>query len=144
MFLPSFTFSDTTAIRYQYIQAAEASIMEKLFAQFLTDLIAENQGLQVPLGVADMDIAGGGDGHTFVVRLLVTNAPTGTGWNSTVLTNVKGRFWMGADAEALQEYQEAAIASLKKANSSTINVAVGLAGAAKGTRFMAFMAAQIQ
>jgi hypothetical protein len=122
--------------------------MQRLFLQKLLDIQAEQAGLNV----LDVDIAGGGDGHTFVVRLLVSQAlpttwtatsPSGSvisGWTQANLSNVKAAFWMGSDAEALESYQEAAIASIRLPNSDLQQVAVGHAGAAKGTRFMAFMA----
>ena len=49
---------------------------------------------------------------------------------------------MGANAEALESYQEGAIAALVLGGTPQTNIAVGLAGAAKGTRFMAFIASQ--
>jgi len=143
MFLENFgLFNNLT--RYDYLQATEAAVMEKLFAQYILDLIAENAARvahgQPELNVADLDIAGGGDGHTFVVRILVTSAQPPLGWAAGALTNVQARFWMGSDAEALQDYQEAAIASLTPTGFVLSSIAVGLSGAAKGTRFMAFMA----
>lgn len=142
MFLESLSlFNNLT--RYDYLQATEASVMEKLFAQYILDLIAENAARvghgQPELNVADMDIAGGGDGHTFVVRILLTSATPTLGWVSGALSNVQGRFWMGSDAESLQDYQEAAIASLSPTGFVLSNIAVGLSGSSKGTRFMAFM-----
>jgi len=145
MFLPSVSIGVSDYVRYDYLQATEAAVMEKLFAQYVAGLVAEN----VPLptnqkrNVIDMDISGGGDGHTFVVRILVsTTSNAATSWSYNVLPGVKGSFWMGSDAEALSDYQEAAIAALRM-NNSIESIAVGLAGAAKGTRFMAFMAAHV-
>jgi hypothetical protein len=148
MFIQVPTIVPASVVRYDYLQSAEATGplgMEQLFAQYLTDLIAENVGRQTPLNVLDMDIAGGGDGHTFVVRILVSStAPTvtNTGWLAAELVDVRGRFWLGANAEALEAYQEAAIAALRGSD-DIVGVAVGLAGATKGTRFMAFMAARV-
>lgn len=146
MFLDSFGISNATT-RYDYIQATEASVMEALFAQYLQNLIAENVARVAhslsELNVADVDIAGGGDGHTFVVRILVTSAAIPVGWSAGSFSNVQGRFWMGSDAEALGDYQEAAIASLTPTGFTLGSVAVGCSGASKGTRFMAFMAGTV-
>jgi len=143
MFIPSTTLVDTQTNRYDYLQATEASVMEDLFTKYIAALDAANGPLPTPerLGVLDVDIAGGGDGHTFVLRILVSAATSMAGWSPTQLPNVNGRFWMGSDAEALEAYQEAAIASLLAITGVATNVAVGTAGAAKGTRFMAFIAA---
>lgn len=147
MFIEGLDIKSVDLSRYDYIQATEASVMEALFEKYINDLIAENvvraAAQQSQLNVADMDIAGGGDGYTFVVRVLVTTATPALGWVSGVLGAVEGRFWMGSDAEALQDYQEAAIASLLPVGSDLNDIAVGHAGAAKGTRFMAFMAAAV-
>lgn len=142
MFLPStFALLATKTNRYDYLQAAEASVMQTKFAEYITALIAENdqRGESNALGIVDMDIAGGGDGHTFVVRILVSDS-TDVVWAAGALSSVLGVFWMGADAEALADYQEGALASLSTQAPNLIDVAVGLAGGSKGTRFMAFMA----
>jgi len=148
MFLPGLTADSTETTRYDYIQAAESKVMEVLFAGYIAGLIAENvaraQAQQSALNVADVDIAGGGDGSTFVLRILVTTVLADTNWADTDLPAVQGRFWMGSDAEALADYQEAAIASLIDAGTGINTVAVGHAGSSKGTRFMAFMAAVIE
>lgn len=122
--------------------------MQANFAAYLQALIAENTsraGQQPPLpalNVADVDIAGGGDGHTFVVRiLLTTNASAGgsDGWAANDLADVMVNFWMGASAEALADYQEGALAALTAGTQDVQQIAVGCAGSAKGTRFMAFI-----
>jgi hypothetical protein len=142
MFIPSTTLVDTETNRYDYLQATEASVMEDLFTKYIAALDAANNVPSNPqLGILDVDIAGGGDGHTFVLRILVSEAVSMAGWSVAQLPNVNGRFWMGSDAEALEAYQEAAIASLLAITGVATNVAVGTAGAAKGTRFMAFIAA---
>jgi hypothetical protein len=153
MFLNAPALSPSTEeSRYDYIQSAEAAGMEKLFAQKIIALIVENTARvaasKSPFNILDCDIAGGGDGHTFVVRFLLSTAQAnpGFGWNSTFLSAVQARCWMGSDAEALGDYQEAAIASLSKADPPNTTVTLqalcaGTAGASKGTRFMAFLAA---
>lgn len=144
MFLPSVSIGVGDYVRYDYLQATEAAVMERLFAKYVADLIAENVPLpdEQKRNLIDMDIAGGGDGHTFSVRLLVSTATPVTGWTSAMLPAVSANFWMGSDAEALSDYQEAAIAALRTSHVIN-NIAVGLSGASKGTRFMAFMAANV-
>jgi hypothetical protein len=128
---------------YEYIQSADATGMEAAFTAAIAAIVAANAKPLAPqLNVVDVDIAGGGDGHTFVVRFLLSTAPAALSWTPTVLPKVRGRFWMGSDAEALEAYQEAAIASLRSGTTQIDKIAVGLAGAAKGTRFMAFIAAE--
>ena len=143
MFIPELQILRSDFARYDYIQANESPVMEGLFASYMQNLIAENaaraQGGKPLLNVVDIGIDGGGD--TFIVRILVTTAAAALGWAASVLPTVQARFWMGGDAEALGDYQEAAIASLRKQGYDLEDVAAGLAGAAKGARFMAFIAA---
>ena len=91
MFLPAGTTvatADTT--RYDYIQAADSATMQSLFATYLIALIVANSVPMAPqLNIIDMDIAGGGDGHTFVVRILVSTATPSVGWMSNVLAQVR-------------------------------------------------------
>jgi len=133
-----------TGQRYDYLQASEAAEMQKLFDKYMVDLAAENGGRETPFNIVDIDISGAGDGFTFVLRILLSTTTNATGWTDSNIDSgsVAARFWMGSDAEALSDYQEAAIASLlaPPAPSSTLgNIAVGLAGGSKGTRFMAFL-----
>ena len=147
MFIPSTFLDPAQTNRYDYLQATEAAVMQDLFTKYIAALVAANAvPLARQLGILDVDIADGGDGHTFVLRILVSEAISMAGWQSTQLPFVNGRFWMGSDAEALESYQEAAIASLLAIDddAGATNVAVGTAGAAKGTRFMAFIAGVTQ
>jgi hypothetical protein len=152
MFIPNLALASTDATRYDYIQSAQSSDMEARFTQKIAELIAENvvrvAAQLLPLNISDIDIAGGGDGHTFVVRLLLTTAVAadpGPQWLSASFPFVRARFWMGADAEALSDYQEAAIASLFLGGlTDAVLCAAGMAGTSKGTRFMAFFAAAVQ
>ena len=78
MFLQIAVQTDVDSIAYDYLQAAEAPVMEKLFARYITGLMAENAARvaaqKLPFNIAQIDIAGGGDGHTFVVTILKTTA----------------------------------------------------------------------
>jgi hypothetical protein len=140
-FIPGLSLASSDVNRVDYIQAAEASVMQAKFAEYITALIAENSGRQTPLNVVDIAIAGGGDGHTFVLSSTVSTVTSATtGWVAASLVDVKGVFWMGADENALADYSEPALVQLLASGNTFQNIASGIAGAAKGTRFMAFMA----
>jgi len=119
--------------------------MQRLFSEKVVALVAENAArarASLPeLCVADAGLAGGGDGHTFVLALLLTTDEPVAGWLPADVPSVVGVFWVGGEAEALGDYQEAAIAQLKAAASSALTkVIVGHAGGAD-QRFMGFIAA---
>ena len=139
-FIPGLTLVSTGTHRVDYIESAEASDMEAKFTAYIAALDVEGG-----LNVEDITLAAAGDGHTFILAITVSSATNATtDWLEADLDIVRGRFWMGATAEALAEYQEAAIASLLAGSlTRTIaNVATGFAGSSKGQRFMAFLAGQ--
>jgi len=154
MFFNDLQFNSSTPSeqRYEYVQSAEPESMQTAFQALLTAIVAENlvrvAAQQLALNVVDLDIAGGGDGHTFVVRLLLSTYVTfgaGTGWPSANLATARGIFWIASTAEALHAAAPAALAGLQAAidaqgQSVVTRMAAGMAGAAKGTRFMAFIA----
>jgi len=145
MFLTTPTFTSTTTEEYRYIQSADPLDMQTRFLGFLSALAIENvarvQQQLTPFNVIDVDIAGGGDGHTFVVKFLLSTQLTGQGWDGDDdLDGVGVACWMASDEQGLAARQGAAIALLKNGFADVTNVAVGFAGAAKGTRFMAFIA----
>ena len=143
---------DSTA--YDYLQAAEAPVMEGLFAKYISDLMAENAtraaAQKLPFNIAQIDIAGGGDGHTFVVTILKTTATIQVspdvviGWAADSLVAARAVFWMGANADALTDYSENALVALQKGTEDVTDFFVGLAGSAKGTRFMGFAAGLVE
>jgi hypothetical protein len=141
MFLPM-TLSALDFVRVDFIQAGDHPEMEQLFAGKIHRLVGENTerrkaGL-AELRVADVGLSGGTD--VFVVHFVLSTGESEVGWNGVDLPNVAARFWMGADHEALGDYQEAAIASLRNHASAIDKVAMGVSGAGKTSRFMAFMA----
>lgn len=151
MFIQLSVQTGVDSIAYDYLQAAEAPIMERLFAKYISDLLAENAtrvaAQKLPFNIAQIDIAGGGDGHTFVVTILKTTTSVEPvpnvliGWSSNGLDHAKAVFWLGSDADALTDYAESAIAALQKGTQDISFLFVGTAGGAKGTRFMGFAAA---
>jgi hypothetical protein len=139
-----------TVTRYDYIQASEAPVMKARFEKYLSDLAAENAALaaaQKPqLNVLDVDIAGGGTGHTFALRILVSTAESGAIWPGDGLGLISSEFWLGSDAAALGRLQAAALARLIvkiPPDGEFEDIFVGLAGASQGTRFMAFIAGEL-
>lgn len=141
MFLPM-TISALDFVRVDFIQASDHREMEQLFEGKLRRLIGENterkkQGL-AELRVTDVGLSGGTD--VFVVHFVLSTGESDVGWKPEDLPNVAARFWMGAENEALEDYQEAAIASLRNHASAIEKVAMGVSGAGKTSRFMAFMA----
>jgi hypothetical protein len=145
-FLPDALFPADSTVRYDYIQASEAPVMQSLFAKYLSDLAAENAPLEDKLGVFDLDVAGGGDGHTFVCRILVSDSTDGVQWTASQIADgeIAAQFWLASDAEALEQAQTRALALLMVEEDHKLeHVAVGLAGASQGTRFMGFMAGRV-
>ena len=140
MFL-SMTIGESDYARVDFLQGSDGAEMERLFAQKVASLIAENAEREKdgkrPLGVKDIGISGGTD--VFVLHLLVTTTGP-VGWKPAELPQVAFRAWMGADQESLEDYQEAAIASLRNGSTSLDGVAMGVAGAGRTSRFMGFMA----
>jgi hypothetical protein len=142
----SVTISSSTSQRYDYLQATEASVMQALFVKYIVDLMAENVvrvgNSQLAYNIVDIDIAGGGDGFTFVLRVLLSTTTNADGWTAANLTELAAVFWMGSDADALADYAESAIAALRaqQPGATIQKLGVGHAGASKGTRFMGFLA----
>src|SRR4029077_11470558 len=83
-------------------------------APLFASLIAENADREkegkAPLGVADIGLSGETD--VFVLHLPVSTGGS-VGWKAEELPRVAFRAWMGADQESLEDYQEAAVASLR-------------------------------
>jgi hypothetical protein len=127
--------------RVDFLQGSDGAEMERLFAQKIAGLIAENADREkdgkAPLGVKDIGLSGGTD--VFVLHLLITTIGP-VGWKPAELPLVAFRAWMGADQESLEDYQEAAIASLRNGSTWLDGVAMGVAGAGRTSRFMGFMA----
>lgn len=149
MFLDQlFSLTGATS-RYEFLEAATPEEMSAKFAKLIADVVAENvvrEAAQLdPFNVYDVDIAGGGDGHTFVVKLLLStwNPPDTeftARWDSGVLSEIGAEFWLASTDEALAGAASTALAAFTSGGADTELLAVGFAGAAKGTRFMGFIA----
>lgn len=78
--------------------------------------------------LVDAEIEGAGDGHTFIVTLLLA---TGSAPAAGTLLRV----WMGANREAFQLAFENAVAPFVEADPSYTIGGYGIAGGDQGTRF---------
>ncbi len=134
--------------RVEYVQAADPETMERLVAQRIAAIVKENEGRATgnKLGINDIRISGGGDGHTFVTRLYLSTVDTGPGgafvaWsgNNQNLSRVIVKFWMASTAEELQKQVRPKLAELASSEDVVGNIAADDAGASQGTRFMAFI-----
>jgi hypothetical protein len=86
-----------------------------------------------PLFVSNMELAGGGDGHTFVVS--ITAAPfVGGGPGGLLPGEIRAACFLASEAEAIVLARAAAIAAMPAPPVTIIDEL--LAGASKGTRFM--------
>jgi hypothetical protein len=141
---PSATFVVKTA------EAAEASEMETLVQAALDEIQAQNvliaaafpETPERQLTLGDFLLAGGGDGHTFVVTLVFvaqgfngvqTLLQLGTG--ALLPENLSFKFGLGSEKDALAIAITDTI-TRAAAPEATRAIFQEFAGAAKGTRFM--------
>lgn len=147
---PALSTPPATSFVVKTLEAAEASEMETLVQAALDEVTAVNvliaaafpQDPTVLLTLGDMMLAGGGDGHTFVVTLIfVPDSVNGVqtllelGVGALLPANLSFVFALGSEKEALQAEITNAL-TRAAGNASTRAIFQGLAGAAKGTRFM--------
>jgi hypothetical protein len=129
--------------------------MQARFRARIAAIIAENTARQaalppkLPFNIYEMNISGGGDGHTFVVDLLLSTYDSGTdptqSWSAEDLGEVDAFFWLASSEEGLRGAAAATLAAAFEAGVQDIEtVAVGTAGSAKGTRFMGFLAGEVE
>lgn len=159
MFLdPEFSLVGTgevTTQRYEYIEAATPEEMTAKFNARIAAIVAENVARAAAdpalpeFNIYDCDISGGGDGHTFVVRLLLSTwNPDDTTfiarWEAGVLQEVAGQFWLASSEDALATAASAGISAFVAGADTVSSAAAGMAGAAKGTRFMGFIAGLVE
>jgi hypothetical protein len=138
------------------LQAADAEEMTKLVAQMLAEMVVLNAAIvaanpeypdpdTLQLGIIDADLAGGGDGHTFV--LTVTFLPLVSKSGLPLPEEVVYGFVTGSTAETIEtllseKIQATANQAPDAENSPLIVFWQAVRGAAKGTRFMAGFAGQ--
>jgi hypothetical protein len=134
------------------VQAADAEEMTRRVQQMLAEVTALNAAIvdaniehpdpgTLQLAVADIDLAGGGDGHTFV--LTVTFLPLLRKSDAPLPESLLYGFVTGSTAEIIEPLlSEKADSVLAEADLDEIGVIwQAVRGAAKGTRFMAGFAA---
>jgi len=125
--------SDIPSFETEFIESADPADMQARVAAAL----AARSGSQWAL--AYVDLAGGGDGHTFVCTLGFAGALIGDGTNPET---TRAYFFLASEPSALAQARssvDAQIATLFSAPISASSVALIQtlsAGAAKGTRFM--------
>jgi hypothetical protein len=128
------------ATSIHYVESADAADLQAK-AQAVIDSQAS------ALTLSFIDIAGGGDGHTFVMRLHFVNTVTGSGIGVPVeIANIF--VYEASQAVALQEARRALQAQLAvlfdtlSQGSQLFVMQTVLAGAQKGTRFMGALITQ--
>jgi hypothetical protein len=143
--------SGATTERYEYIEASTPEELSRRFIALVASIVAENAARVTaqldPFNIYDMDIAGGGDGHTFIVKLLLStwDPPESqfiARWASTGIagaSTLQATFWLAGTEQELRIAASAALATFASGSEAT-EINVGMAGAAKGTRFMGFIA----
>lgn len=131
-------------VRADFIQGSDPEQLERAFEQKLQALIAENDERAKAtgkwrLGVAAIGISSAASG--VVLHLLLSDKVESgdSGWPPAALPAVVAKFWMAADAESLDDYQEAAIRAAR-GDGSLRRLAMGAAGAGWG--IMAFLAGE--
>jgi len=115
--------------------------MEQHFLQKMREIISENAERKKlgkkPLSVVDVGLSSSGD--VFAFHFFLCDHTEGE-WEAEELERVTAKFWLGADAEALSEYQESAIAALRNGATRISSMTMGVSGSGRTTRFMAFVA----
>jgi hypothetical protein len=127
--------ADTTETRV--IESADPVDMETQVAATLAEFAARSNPA---FGLAFLDLAGGGDGHTFVCTMefgaenFVSTIPIG--FIAGIL------FYMASERSALlvaREATQARLVPLLSQNQVVTEIQTGLAGTSKGTRFMGYV-----
>lgn len=86
--------------------------------------------------MAHADLAGGGDGHTFIFWAEVYNATVLSGGGGLdLLSDFMDRFWMAAQSEALANANDATVAAIFPVTELVLRQTL-LGGASQGTRVM--------
>lgn len=132
-----------------YVQSADADDLELRFNQALVALAKKNLALPPEEGFefAFVDLAGGGDGHTFVARLFsASNVEELEITESFGIDPALARvfFYQGSQSEALEKARadvNAKIAALFENDDvdAVQLLQTGFAGASQGTRFCGFV-----
>jgi hypothetical protein len=143
---PSGTAQNTIT---RFVQSASPQDIEAGVEAAVAEIVALNLGLSNPdkFGLAALDLAGGGDGHTFVVQITFTTdqanflyaAATGVQTPSSLLAGFHAGAFLASDASELPRAQDETYARLRTFDTQGHQFSVianSFAGASKGTRFM--------
>jgi len=130
---------NATARRSIFVESADPVDLKARVAAAFAALFVESP--QVVWTLAHADLAGGGDGHTFVFWAEAFD-PAVLGGDGFALENGEAGestdplFWMAAQSEALDNVNSALIASTMPPATEMFIVQTFFGGASQGTRFM--------
>jgi hypothetical protein len=135
----------------RFVQSSEPGDIEAGIAAAVAEIVALNTTITPPdekYGIAAVDIAGGGDGHTFVVQITFTTNQAnflygvvlGASTPSFILPTVHAGAYLASDKDSLAIAQQVTYDRMRafdpgQGKQFTV-IANSFAGAAKGTRFM--------
>lgn len=145
MFLYCEVLPQNAYVRTDFIQGSAPEQLERAFEQKIAALVEENAERsasdKLPLGVIDVGLSS--VGTDFICHLVLSDRlkEDPVSWTPDALPAVVARFWMGADAEALGDYQEAAIAAAR-GGKSLRRIAMGVAGLGRMSTVVAFIAGE--
>jgi hypothetical protein len=135
---PSNNLIDTTRQRSLYFESADPADLEAKVAAALVALALE-QSDDTAWAIVFADLAGGGDGHSFVFNMVVANqlsTPAATA-SPVPVGNARFVFYLASQAEALEAAAAAADARLDiPVGFSATYQQSWLHGASQGTRVM--------
>ena len=134
----------------RFVQSSEPGDIEAGIAAAVAEIVALNATItptDQKYGIAAVDIAGGGDGHTFVVQITFTTNDAnflygvvlGASTPSFILPTVHAGAYLASDKDALAIAQQVTYDRLRAFDTQVQQftvIANSFAGAAKGTRFM--------
>ncbi len=123
-----------------FVEAAEASVMTARMTAAIAEIADAAEG-----NIIGIDLAGGGDGHTFVASIDVSSDPIGTGLLEAESTRIG--CYLASSEEELPVARSAAVAVLLAETApvegeTLVMIDEQLVGASKGTRFMGMIIAE--
>jgi len=128
------------------VQSADPTDLQNMVNATFANIARIAQELETTFGIAGLTLAGGGDGHTFIVTITYAEATDIFG-NFLALgadpSPAAVRCYLGADAEALETARAAAGVPDPVNSVPYVLVDEQCQGAAKGTRFMGMSVYQL-
>ncbi len=123
----------SSIVATRFVEATEASEMQRLLAAELADIDANVDG-----NITGVNLAGAGDGYTFVTEIDVSNDPSGTAYEAA---SMRLGCYSASSAEELARARVPVVAAML-AEAPPVQgqeldiVDEQIVGASKGTRFM--------